>query len=162
MERPVSNFPDTKEYHLKKIQMDMEILARYSELLYTRKPKATRQISKKKVSIEKNVPFEKELHQDESQDIESQALAILNEDDEDNQEIDELMDYLKGKSKERMQKAKIFYKNLKFNFNLLEIYHSDDEQSQDDTNDKNKKKIKRVKSRVITDVFDKYKEENKC
>jgi hypothetical protein len=157
---------DTKEFQLKKIKMDIDILMQYSELLYTRKPKQTRQISKKKIIQQKEneakeLSFEKEIqNQEEMDDIESQGISILNEDDDERAEIEELMDFLKNKSKERMQKAKIFYKNLKFNFELLDKYYSDEESEEDQEEEVRKKKIKRVKNRVINEVIDKFHQDN--
>jgi hypothetical protein len=131
-------------------------LEQYSDLLYTRKPKINRVLSKQKLQDEKTIkeeemPFEKEIRVDEDIDIESQALAILNQNEEEKNEIEELMSYLKEKSKDRIQKAKIFYKNLKFNFEVLEEYQSDDES---EIENKSKKKIKRIKNRVITEALE--------
>ena len=123
----------------------------YSELLYTRKPKLNRVISKQKIQEEKgNEEANQESQKEQETDLESQALEILNNDEDEKNEIEELMTYLKEKSKGRIQKAKIFYKNLKFNFELLEESNSDDESDEDA---KSKKKIKRIKNRVINDAL---------
>ena len=152
---------------MNRINLELKVLTKYSEIVYSRKPNRSRILSKVKASknLEKDVSerdteIKENLHLEEedfrTETIEIEALEILEEDQEEQEEVNELLEFLKNKNKDRFQKAKIFYKNLKFNFNLLDIVGEDEENKKLISG----KKMRRIETRVMKQVYDKYNNNN--
>ena len=75
-------------------------------------------------------------------------MEIVLDGESEQLEVNELLDHLKGASRERTQKAKIFYKNLKLNYKLI-IDHEDWKKQSGSVG---KERIERIEDRVIETV----------
>lgn len=134
---------DQNENKLEKLKQNLKVLDSFSEFINIRKPSKIKENSTKDtIEDERFNNFQNEKN----------ALKILDEQDIDQKtELDELSDFVDNKLKGRNQKAKIFYKNLKYEYDILKI-----REESSTLGSKRKKKIKRMETRSTGNVQKKY------